>query len=81
MTKRQHALVQLETLLAAMTALLGFVTIFWRSWIEVITGWDPDHHSGAVEVFIVIGLLALSVILGLMAKATKQLFTQLNSAS
>jgi MYXO-CTERM domain-containing protein len=32
------------------------------SWIELITGWDPDGHNGSVELFIAGGLLTLAVL-------------------
>ncbi len=42
-------LFRLEVSLAALTGILGVVTVFWRDWIEALTGWSPDHHkrSGA----------------------------------
>ncbi len=51
----------IERALAAVTAVLGVVTIFWRDWIEGLTGWDPDHHSGSAEIWIIIGLFVISV--------------------
>jgi H+/Cl- antiporter ClcA len=38
-----------------------FVTIF-PSWIELITGWDPDGRSGSLELFIAGGLLTLTAL-------------------
>ena len=37
-------------------------------WIEGLTGWDPDNHSGAVEWIVVAGLLAAAVTMGLVAR-------------
>jgi hypothetical protein len=55
-------------LVAALAAgVLGIVTIFWRDWIEALTGWDPDQHSGGAEWFVVAALLAISAVLGLAA--------------
>jgi protein-S-isoprenylcysteine O-methyltransferase Ste14 len=41
---------------------------FWRDWIEILTGWDPDNHSGAVEWIVVVGLLVAAVAMGLAAR-------------
>jgi hypothetical protein len=51
-----------ERFLAAGTFVLGLITIFWRDWIEGLTGWDPDHHSGSAEIGIIVGLFVFSVI-------------------
>jgi hypothetical protein len=56
-----------EAALAALTGVLGIVTLFWKDWIEV-TGWDPDNGSGSVEVGIVVGLLVVSAIFALLAR-------------
>jgi hypothetical protein len=50
-----------EASLTIATALLGVVTIFWRDWIEIVFRADPDHHSGALEWTIVVGLLSVAV--------------------
>jgi hypothetical protein len=55
-------------LVAALAAgVLGIVTIFWRDWIEALTGWDPDQHSGGAEWLVVAALLAISAVLGAAA--------------
>jgi hypothetical protein len=38
-----------------------FATVF-PSWIERITGWDPDGHNGFLELFIAGGLLTLTAL-------------------
>jgi hypothetical protein len=53
--------IAIERTLAAGTAVLGVVTIFWHDWIESLTGWDPDQHSGSAEIGIIIGLFVISV--------------------
>jgi hypothetical protein len=57
-----------ETALALVAGLLGVVTIFWRDWIEALTGWDPDQHNGSAEWLIVVGLLAVAVAAGAVAR-------------
>jgi hypothetical protein len=45
------------------------VTVFWRDWIEALTGFDPDHHSGSFEWLIVGALCAGCVLVGFVARA------------
>ena len=71
MTSRSKRLLQVETALSVLTGGLAGLTIFWRDWIEGLTGWDPDHHSGSAEVAIIIGLAALSLVLALLARRTR----------
>lgn len=69
---RTKRLFQAESALAVLTGALAVLTIFWRDWIEGLTGWDPDHHSGSAEVAIIIALAAVSVVLALLAGRTKR---------
>jgi undecaprenyl pyrophosphate phosphatase UppP len=66
-------LVRLEAAIAAIAAVLGITTIFWRDWIEALTGWDPDHHNGSFEWLIVSVLLIIAVTLGLLARHHRRL--------
>ena len=66
--RRLKVRAQLETVVALCAGILGILTIFWRDWIEALTGWDPDHHNGAAEWIVVIGLLAVSAAMGLVAR-------------
>lgn len=65
----------LEMAVALCAGVLGILTIFWHDWIEVLTGWDPDHHNGGVEWIVVVGLLAVAVALGLVARRHWRLLT------
>jgi hypothetical protein len=56
-----------ELVVALAAGILGIVTIFWQDWIEALTGWDPDRHSGGVEWLAVAALLAISAVLGTAA--------------
>ena len=67
MLKDGSRLYRIETSLAAISGVLGVVTVFWRDWLEV-TGWDPDRHSGSVEWLIAVALIAAAVALGTMAR-------------
>jgi hypothetical protein len=69
MSRRVRSRFWLEAGLAALTGVLTLVTLVSREWIEALTGWDPDHHSGSLEWAIVFGLLALTVIAAATAYA------------
>lgn len=60
--------VRLETAVALCAGILGILTIFWHDWIEVLTGWDPDHHDGRAEWLLVAALLAVAVAAGVGAR-------------
>jgi hypothetical protein len=59
----------LEATLASVSGSLGVMTVFWRDWIEALTGFDPDRHTGSVEWAIVAALLLLGVSVGIAARA------------
>ena len=58
----------LEACLAGLCGFLGLLTVFSRDWIEAITGFDPDQHSGSLEWIVVAGLLVLSLALSVAAR-------------
>jgi hypothetical protein len=62
------ARVRLEIAITAVAGILGILTVFWRDWIEALTGWDPDQHNGGAEWLIVAGLLAVAAVMGLVAR-------------
>lgn len=51
-----------EAISAALGLALFVLTLLSREWIEALTGWDPDKGNGSMEVFISVGLLAVSAI-------------------
>jgi len=59
---------RLEMAVALCAGILGILTIFWHDWIEAMTGWDPDQHSGRVEWVVVAGLLVIAIVMGLQAR-------------
>jgi hypothetical protein len=59
----------IEATIATVTGALAVLSIFWRDWIEGLTGWDPDHHSGSAESLIVVGLFAVAVAVSAAARA------------
>jgi hypothetical protein len=58
----------LEVFCAVLGSALFVLTLFFRDWIEVAFGIDPDNGSGALEYAIVIGLLAIAAVSALMAR-------------
>ena len=67
MFREQSRRFKIETVLAAVSGVLGVVTLFWHDWLEV-TGWDPDHHSGSTEWIIAVALLLVALVLGALAR-------------
>jgi hypothetical protein len=72
MSRIKHIAMWAETVLAASSGVLAVVTIFWRDWIEGLTGWDPDHHNGSFEVLLILALALVSASAGLLARRTWQ---------
>jgi undecaprenyl pyrophosphate phosphatase UppP len=68
--RKCKTLVCFETALSGITGLLAVVTVFWKDWIEALTGVAPDHGNGTVEVGVIIGLVTASVITGFAAQRT-----------
>jgi hypothetical protein len=61
----------LETGVAAASASLAVLTLFWRDWIEAIFHVDPDHGSGSAEWIAVAILAAIAVTAALLARAER----------
>jgi hypothetical protein len=53
---------------AGACAFLAVLTLFWRDWIEGLTGWDPDRHGGSLEWGLVVALACAAVGLSLLAR-------------
>jgi hypothetical protein len=59
----------LEAGLASLCGFLAILTLFWRDWIEALTGFSPDHHNGSFEWMIVAGLFLVCVLVSFAARA------------
>jgi len=57
----------IESVLAAMSASVLVVTLYWKDWIEAIFGVDPDRQSGALEWAITLALAAMAVAFTVLA--------------
>jgi hypothetical protein len=60
--------IRMEAAIAVFAGALGIVTVFWHDWIEALTGWDPDRHSGGLEWLVVAALLAVAVAVGTVSR-------------
>lgn len=58
----------IESALALAAGVLGVVTLAWPSWIEALTGADPDGGNGDVEWMIVIALAVVAAVMALLAR-------------
>lgn len=59
---------RVELVLAAMFAVAATATAIWPTWIESLTGWEPDAGSGEFEVWIVVALAVASAGAALLAR-------------
>jgi hypothetical protein len=56
----------LEGGFASACGMLAVLTLFWRDWIEALTGFNPDQGNGLLE-WALVGGLALACVLSGMA--------------
>ena len=61
-----------EGVLCLMSVGLALATLLEPTWIEATFGIDPDGGSGAVEWALVVGLAALGVAFGALARRDRQ---------
>ena len=67
-TGRVRIRIWVELIVGSAAGLLAVVTLFWRDWIEIVFGFDPDHDNGSVELLIVFCLFVVAIVLGVTAK-------------
>ncbi|NEA30677.1 DUF202 domain-containing protein [Streptomyces sp. SID13031] len=68
MTNNPGKLFWIELGLSAAAAALAILTLITREWIELLTGWDPDHGSGSLEWSLAVGLVVIALILAALAR-------------
>ena len=59
---------RLELILAVLFGVAAAATIIWPTWLESLTGLEPDGGSGEAEWWLVILLGATAVMVGLLAR-------------
>lgn len=72
-------LFRIEVTLAVLAGVLGVLSLFWRDWIEALTGWSPDRHSGSAEFSLIAVLLITSVSCAAAARSTHRRLVALSS--
>ena len=66
---------RLEAALCALFSVLTVMTAIWPTWIEEITGLEPDGGSGGTEWGFVLVLGVLAIGFGLLARRHHRLAT------
>ena len=59
---------QLETAVSVISGGLALLTVISPSWIEELTGLEPDDGTGVIEWLFVAAFAAIAVALGLLAR-------------
>ena len=57
-----------EAACAVLGTVLFVLTLISRDWIEVVFGVDPDRGSGAIEVVVSLGRLAVAIVGSALAR-------------
>jgi hypothetical protein len=68
MSRKLPARFWFEAITGPIGLVLFVVTLFTPEWIEELTGWDPDHGNGSLEIALVVTLLAISAMSMLAAR-------------
>jgi hypothetical protein len=68
MAKDQRRRFWAEAALSTAAAILAVLTLISPAWIELLTGWDPDHGDGSIEWIVVAVMAAVALTLGLAAR-------------
>lgn len=68
MKRRVSSAFWIECLLGSVTTFLALLTLIWPDWIELVFGFDPDHHSGSLEWAIVAVCCAVTIVSAVLAR-------------
>jgi hypothetical protein len=60
--------VRIELVLATLCVLGAIATLIWPTWIESLTGLEPDAGSGETEWWLVVVLGVAAVVAGYLAR-------------
>ena len=77
--RRTRILLYLESLLAALSAVLCVLTFAYPDWIERAFDVDPDGGGGALEWVIALGALVAALGFGLAARREWRLAARVNA--
>jgi hypothetical protein len=81
MRRRAAWLFWTETALSALSLLALVLTLVWKDWIELLSGVDPDNHSGSLEVLIALGFALVAIAFGLLAGRERRRLGRLGTAA
>lgn len=59
---------RVEIVLAALFSVAAAATLIWPTWLESLTGLEPDNGSGEAEWWLVAVLGVAAVVAGLLAR-------------
>ncbi len=57
-----------ESVMATASFVFAMLTLLWKDWIELVFRVDPDHHSGSLEMTIVLSAIAITVAAAILAR-------------
>jgi hypothetical protein len=63
---------RIEILLAVISAVLSLATLVFPTWIEAVTGFEPDAGGGELEWVVALGFGFLAVVLALLARRDRR---------
>jgi hypothetical protein len=66
---------RIESALCVLFATLTGLTVLWPTWIEGLTGLEPDGGDGTMEWLIVFAFGVVAVVFGLLARRDYRLAT------